>query len=235
MLKRIAKELCPPILWRTLKPRYTFSGNFKTFADALAASDGYEDPAIAEQAVSHFLRRDPKLDEYAIQLIAAFSQVKGPLRVLDIGGAGGHFYFPLARHLPYVLDWTVLDTPVMVEAFKKVETRIQYVTKPDGDYDLALISGALQYMPEPYVFLAEHAHRFKHLIVNRAPLIDADRITVQRALIYGRTYPAWFFSRERFMQALKDIGTVRMTWSQELAEFGLKGHCVSHCGFLITR
>lgn len=235
--KSVARDWCPPVVrkWRSGKGT-VFAGDYPSFDVALKDSEGYLSGNIVKAMVSAFQKADREclvLDERAQQLLAAFGTLPGPLKVLDVGGAGGHYYFPLAKHLPYPIEWTVLETEPMVRAFSALEASpIRYVTEPT-DADVILFSGSLQYLRDPYHSLANFAGLARYLIFNRLPLIDGrDRLTIQHVRdYYTSSYPAWFFSRHRFLETLSKIGRICMQWPSDTVT--LDGERVPYSGLLV--
>jgi putative methyltransferase (TIGR04325 family) len=74
-----------------------------------------------------------------------------------------------------------------------------------------LLSGVLQYLPEPYEVLRRLLqHGLRHAIMDRTPFLEADRdrLTVQQVPeeIYRASYPAWFFSETKFRTTVTAAG-----------------------------
>lgn len=236
--KSVAREWCPPIIRKWRSRGTVYAGDYPSFDVALQESEGYLADNIVSAMVAAFQKVDREcvaLEERTQQLLAAFGTLPGPLRVLDVGGAGGHYYFPLSKHLPYPIEWTVLETEPMVRAFSALgPSPIRYVTEPT-DADAILFSGSLQYMRDPYQSLANLAGRARYLIFNRLPLIDdRDRLTIQHVRdYYISSYPAWFLSRRKFLETLSKIGRICMHWPMH-SEYGmLDGERVPYSGLLV--
>lgn len=116
--------------------------------------------------------------------------------------AAGVYYRRLKPFLPG-LEWAVAETPAMVAAMAHLPEP-SFTTEPEGRFDLVLMSGSIQYMPDPYEALSRYAAMGEHVILTRCPLIDRDRLTVQR-VPNGGSYPAWFLSEKRVLEALPGI------------------------------
>lgn len=116
---------------------------------------------------------------------------KKSITVLDFGGACGAHYFEVRGVLPEIisLKWIVVETEQMVRSaidhgFTNEElsfvAEIEDITHP---IDFVHSSGALQYVPDPYVFLKKLINvKAKMLLFNRMMFNEKneDIITVQR-------------------------------------------------------
>ena len=211
------RELLPPVALEALdvalrRPR--FSGDYDSFEKALAASRSYNNPEIAAAFASQQAPTTARLTSRVQQLLAALAPViakRDRLSVLDVGGANGYYYHALQPYLP-PLEWTILETPEMARAC--ANGVIHYATdvaelKPT--FDVVLLSGVIQYLPDPYAALASFSRLAPYLILNRLPLIERDWLTVQivRTAAYTTSYPAWFLSESKMLSAL---GTPLMRW-----------------------
>ena len=102
-----------------------------------------------------------------------------------------------------------------------------------GNYDLAIASGVLSYVPEPDEVLANLLDRSPWILISRLPLTDRPTDTpivqVNSAEYGGLAYPAWRFSRDRFTATLSRSGEVVMRWSEPC------GRGLTTDGFLLRR
>ncbi len=202
-------------------------GDYPTWQAAEAASEGYDSAHIVEKCRAAVLKvkrgeaayeRDSVLFEevqYSWALLAglqfAAARHAGRLSVLDFGGSLGSTYFQnraFLRRLP-ACSWNIVEQPDFVDVgradFQDEELRFHgsvaeclLATKPN----VVVISGSLQYMPNPPALLAEIiGHGFDVVILDRTPFISGQRdvLTVQTvpAEIYQASYPSWFFSRDK--------------------------------------
>jgi len=74
---------------------------------------------------------------------------------------------------------------------------------------VALLSGVLQYLPEPYALLDELiASEIPYIIIDHTPFSknEEDRITVQQvpASIYAASIPLRIFGQESLLKILRD-------------------------------
>lgn len=207
------------------QPDVAYAGDYPDFAAARAASTGYDAAAIVERTRSALLKvvrgeaafeRDsvtfdqlerpgPVLD----LLLQAAAENGGHLSVLDFGGALGSTYFHCRSFLAgaKTLEWSIVEQPAHVACGRRDFANEQlrfYATIAECLAErrptVLLLSGVLQYLPEPWTFLHDAATPgFQHIIIDRLAVIDAprDRLTVEVVAprIYPASYPAWFLSR----------------------------------------
>ena len=213
------------------KPERTrFTGDFKSWDDAVKFSTGYHAPEILQKTRAALLKvkagqtafeRDSvtfDTIQYEFPLLAGVLRVatasQGRLSVLDFGGSLGSSYFQCRSFLSVVdvLEWSVVDQPAHVECgkldFANDELKF-YKTISDcrreRQPNVLLLSSVLQYLPAPYAFLETILNEaIPYVIVERTPFHcnGRERLTVQHvpAHIYKASYPAWFFSEQKFLQ-----------------------------------
>lgn len=159
---------------------------------------------------------------YALLYVSA-AQAAQKLSVLDFGGAFGSTYFQCRRYLPPLeLDWRIVEQPEIVRAaqplsggqFRYFETLDAALQAPAPQ--VAVLSGVLQYLREPYALLEELFRRgIAYLVIDRHPFsFGAEVIAVQVVpkVLYSASYPSWLFHRGRFLAALAP-------WSEVIAEW----------------
>lgn len=213
-----------------------FSGDFSCWSEAERQCTGYSAPVILERTSAALLKvkrgeavyeRDSVLfdkPQYPFPVLSGLLRAGliggGRLSVVDFGGSLGSSYFQCRRFLRAagVVEWSVIEQPAYVrcgrEQFADGELRF-YETIEEclarHQPDVLLLSGVLQYLPDPYGALDRLlSHRLRHVIMDRTPFLesDRDRITIQTVpeWIYPATYPAWFFSETRVARALTAAG-----------------------------
>ena len=164
------------------------------------------------------MRRD---DAIAQTTILAFGHVLAQaahraerLRVLDWGGALGHYHLLAQRLLGDVeLDWTVRELPAVCAAGREVNPAVRFVEDEEealaGSYDLVMASGALQYGVDWRALLGRLAGAASdRLFISRLPVVrrhDAF-VTRQRAHAYGydTAYLGWVLNRDEVVGAAED-------------------------------
>ena len=213
-----------------------FEGDYSTWAEAEKAAGGYDLPAILERVREAALKvkrgeavfeRDSVCfyrEEYRWPTLSCLLRIAamngGCLRVLDFGGSLGSFWFQHRKLLGGLREvrWAVVEQPHYVECGREefqddilsFHASVEDCLR-DGPVDVILLSSALQYLPEPYGWLERFADSgVRWLLLDRTPFIeqDRDRLTVQHVppSIYPASYPAWFFSRQRFAEAVERAG-----------------------------
>jgi putative methyltransferase (TIGR04325 family) len=213
------------------KPAGTrFTGDFKSWDEAKRCSTGYDTPEILEKTRAALLKvragkaafeRDSMAFdqmEYDFPLLAgllrAAAQDDGRLSVLDFGGSLGGTYFQCRTYLSSLrhVRWSVVEQPAHVACgrtdFANKELHF-YETIADclseQKPNVLLLSGVLQYLREPYLFLETVLReRIPYVIVERTSFDcnQRDRLTVQYvpAWIYKASYPIWFLSETSFQK-----------------------------------
>ena len=215
----------------------TFTGDFRTWTEALNASNGYDAPSILEKVHDAALKvksgeaayeRDSVLFEqveYSWPTLAALlwvaSQNSGELSVLDFGGSLGTTYYQNKRFLDVLprVHWGVVEQAHFVEMGRRdMEDEqlnfyysIEKLLRSSFPPNIALLSCVLQYLENPYKVLSEIlALNLEVIVVDILSVIegDCDRISVEHVppAIYEASYPAWFFSKSKFIQFVQSKG-----------------------------
>lgn len=209
-LKRLLRAVLPAPLHAALvrRRRLRFTGPYRTWSDARAASTGYNAPAIlarmtasarAVAAGRAAYERDtvlfptPTADPLLLAELTALAATRpAGLRVLDFGGALGSTWFqhrPFLASLPPVA-WHIVEQPD-IAARGRAEFAGPTLTFHDcldsalaaGPPDLVLLSSVLHYLPEPWPLLARLATLpARAWLVTRTPFSDtvhSNQIVVQ--------------------------------------------------------
>ncbi|MBW4487535.1 MAG: methyltransferase, TIGR04325 family [Trichocoleus desertorum ATA4-8-CV12] len=231
-LKFILKELIPPVILEAYRSRnraYSFSGNYKSWADARENSSGYDSDLILSKVKTSLLQvkegraayeRDSvvfnKLD-YSFPLLAGLLSIaienNNCLSVLDYGGSLGSSYYQNKRFLLKLKEfqWSIVEQKNFVSCGKELfeDEYLNFFNDIQScaqsrNPNVILLSSVLQYLENPYGVLRELIDQnIEYIIVDRTPFIESnvDRLTVQRvsSRIYDSSYPAWFFSKPKFL------------------------------------
>jgi putative methyltransferase (TIGR04325 family) len=155
--------------------------------------------------------------------------------VFDLGGSAGGYFYELRRALPGIdWDWIVIETKAQLAAIRGVPPEGLSFTdqRPEGVCDVALISGALQYFPNPYATLAEYAAVSRSLVVSRCPVADYETVTVQQVREFG-SFPAWIFARDKLELAFVALGNVSMQWDCLLDQISHGMRRIRHHGYAV--
>lgn len=218
-----------------------YYGHYADFAEARAASGGYEADTILEKVVAATRavrdgqaawERDTVLfdtPEVNAPLLAALRMAEaeaGGLHVLDFGGALGSTWWQHREVLGAVseMSWNVVEQATLVEVgqrefsvgplnfFHNTEACVAVT-----GVNVVLLSGVLAYVPDPYAVLAELAESGADwLILDRTGFTrdGGDRLTVQQVSpeIYAASYPCWFLDRGRVVATLGEGWKLRNEW-----------------------
>jgi putative methyltransferase (TIGR04325 family) len=232
LAKAAAKALLPEGVRATVRAGVGwkwFEGNFATWAEAAAASGGYDDAAIVERALRAtravrdgrgaferdgvvFAQAEPE-PGLVDALRQAATACGGRLRVVDFGGALGTTYW---RHRGDFSGmegwrWDVVEQAKFVAAGRAElgGATLRFFASVEeagaaGGHDLLLASTVVQYLESPEMAVeAWMARGARFILLNNLPLHARapDRIAVQRVPpeIYAASYPVRFFNRERFL------------------------------------
>lgn len=217
----------------TTQPDVMYLGDYASFDEARAASTGYDAAAILEStrlAVHKVVNGEAAYERDSVtfdqlylpfpllaMLARAAAENRGRLSVLDFGGSLGGTYLQCRNFLGSLphLEWSIVEQPAHVACGQREFTTDQLKFYPtieaclrERQPSVLLLSGVLQCLPDPWTFLREAAaHPFRWIVLDRTPIIDAerDRLTVEvvSPRIYAASYPAWFFSRPRLTQHLQ--------------------------------
>jgi putative methyltransferase (TIGR04325 family) len=218
------RRLLNKIHRRRPKIGITFSGPYKSRAEAAALSSGYDAKAITDGVLAAMaqvkqgraaMERDGfTLDkpQYPYPLLAALLHAAAVSRdktfnVLDFGGSLGSSYFACKAWLDGVVQnvcWTVVEQPHFVEigsaqlatnSLRFTHNLEQLVDVPN----LVLISGVLMYLEEPYLQLQRLLGLgAATVLIDRTATVDRDQdlITVEHVCspTYQASYPCCFLS-----------------------------------------
>jgi len=142
---------------------------------------------LAHQATSDFQILPRNLACYTALSLAASDAEEG-IRVLDIGGGAGYEFFSVAsifRNVP-VSQWIVIE---QTELAGHIQSNFEHpILRYQADLnniaskiDLVILSGSLQYLPNPMKTLEEAlALNPSHVVISRTPYWDkSSRLTKQ--------------------------------------------------------
>jgi putative methyltransferase (TIGR04325 family) len=236
-MKAFLHEMMPPAVGKVIAlarggERCVWSGDYPSWAEAVADSTGYDSDVIVARVTSAALEvkrgdavyeRDGVLFdeiEYSWQMLSGLMWVAarngGRLDVVDFGGALGtsfyqnrHFLAPLAH-----VRWNVVEQPCFVEVGRRLfadDERLRFHLDFDScaivDGEALLLSSVLQYLEQPCAIVAAAARRCRYLLLDLTPVHDGltDRLTVQTVppTICPARYPCWLFSEAKLLSQLE--------------------------------
>lgn len=236
--KTVAKKWLPPALLECLKPLHGravyYSGDYSDWEAASAHATGYDSTLILERVRQAMFR--VKSGEVAYErdsvvfdnvqhsfpvlagLLRAALENNKRLTVLDFGGSLGSSYFQCRNFLSVVssLQWGVVEQEHFVRCgkadFETEQLRFFFTIADCMAHALpnvVLLSGVLQYLPQPYKVLDDlMAEGIQYVVIDRTSFSDssADRITMQHVppSIYPASYPCHVFGRQSFLDRWHD-------------------------------
>lgn len=236
-IKQLLKYLLPPIfshVYKTIKAKGGWSGNYESWEKALADSAGYDSDEILSKVKQSLLKvksgeavyeRDSVLFssiEYSWPLLASLmwiaAQNGGNLNLIDFGGSLGSSYYQNKLFLEKLTSvrWNIVEQPAFIACGKEnfaneslyfYESIAECIeeTKPNT----IVLSSVLQYLRLPYDMLTNIIEfGFEFMVFDLMPFntIKKDRITVQKVdpTIYDASYPCWFLNKEKFLNIITD-------------------------------
>lgn len=155
-------------------------------------------------------------------LMFAAARSQGQLNLLDFGGSLGASYFQNRVFLDRIaeLSWSIVEHPNTVAIGKKEfqSDRLRFFPDipsciEDKNPNTLLVSGALQYLADPYVRLTELLRvGFAYLVFDRTQFNRAgrDRISLQTAPFYQAGFPCWSLDEAKFLRLLKEHAYTEM-------------------------
>jgi putative methyltransferase (TIGR04325 family) len=247
-----------------LGPVPAFRGHYRSWADARKDSSGYNNADIAARVLAATLKvrageacyeRDSVLFErpsprypLVAELLATAGEFDNKLSVLDFGGALGSLYFQHRSYLERVHDlkWGVVEQQSFLDVgcSNLTDGCLQFhesiaACASNINPGIAIASCVLQYLPDPLSALQDLLRATPKTIIDRLPLIDArvDRLTVQTVdeRIYRASYPAWFFARDRFIEAISDAGYRVVTEFESIDTIELDGESLRTTGLVVRK
>jgi putative methyltransferase (TIGR04325 family) len=213
---------------------YGWSGNYKTWQEALSLSKGYDASAILEKVKSAALKvktgqavyeRDSVIFDkvqYSWPLLAILMKIavanNHKLNIIDFGGSLGSSYFQNRDFLSVLKDvqWNVVEQKHFADTGKDLFSD-EHLHFYDDLTDCAnkthcnvlLASSVLQYLEDPFAMVKKiTAMDFEYIILDRTAFINLHDhiITVQRVPpeIYEASYPAWFFNYDKLLSLFSE-------------------------------
>jgi len=241
-LTSLARDWLPPTVVRCVRyfrggRGILFEGDYATWGEASTQCTGYDAEGILAKVLdatrkvkcgeAAFERDSVLFDhiEYAWPVLSGLMWVAarngGRLNVLDFGGSLGSSYFQNRNFLQTLPEvrWNVVEQVNYVEAgrayiqneqlkfFRTIEECLQ-TNQPN----VILLSGVLQYLPDPYSLLKELlAIQASAVILDRTCYLNQGKrelIKIQHvpATVYAASYPCRFFLEEKLSNFISGSG-----------------------------
>ncbi len=240
---------------------YGFYGSYASWEEATKQiGKGYETEEIFEKVKAAIekvrngqavFERDSVVfdkEEYNFPLLTALLYIKnteGRLSVIDFGGSLGSTFFQ-NRKLLGPIDYTVVEQRHFVSYGKQhiKEINFEYTIEECADRkaNCLLLSGSLEYLPNPYEYLERFRKQaIKYILFDRTPMGEfADKLVLQKVPkdIYDATYPVWLLNKYKIIEKM---GGYDIVWEWDVDErmplrtkFGLID-MVEYKGMLLKR
>jgi putative methyltransferase (TIGR04325 family) len=228
LVRRLQGFLSPPPKV-TGHPSHTAYPSFEAAMAECPGRGGYNDAEFADvmfkktRALAAGRVRDAVHDANAVATLEALQLARATrTRVLDFGGNCGLHYFLAKQETGQAFKWAVVEMPLIMTASAPLETEeLRFFTDIDSalewlDGKPALVhsSGAIQYTPEPEMFLSKlvEIEAACLAILRKAVALGPRRVTVQTSRLRDNgpgelppgvqdrevRYPLTFISRTSF-------------------------------------
>ena len=214
-----------------------FTGNYKTWQEALKNSEGYDNNKILERAIKtrrlvldgvakyerdlRVFHDKPYVSESLAFLLWVYSKER-KLSVLDIGGSFGTSYYQHLDFLKHIPDlrWAIVEQANYVEYGKKnFETKELKFFKTHAEAtasaapNVLYLSGVLPYLEKPHEMLRELLSlKIPYVILDRNQFTDGPtRLTVQKTtkMTFPTSFPCWLFNRKELMALFSEYNILR--------------------------
>jgi putative methyltransferase (TIGR04325 family) len=142
-------------------------------------------------------------------------------------------------------NWTVFESAKVALSYAQFEKESGIKWKDSNNirerYDVGLLSCTLQYLERPFEILRKFSSKCKYIIIMRLPFVDSrDHVITKQTFPCGGEYqtsesswPAWFFSKNLFMDEVNTIGSIVYQWQTPTEVLLFKGKKVVMEGCLI--
>jgi putative methyltransferase (TIGR04325 family) len=247
ILRQIVHDWLPPAIANGIrkiisnqpekqKDNVVWNGDYTTWEEALAASEGYTSENILQKVKASTLKvkngeaayeRDSAIfDEihYSWAVLSGLmwtaARHGGRLDVLDFGGSLGSSYFQNRKFLSGLSEvhWSVVEQPHFVDCGREFiqDDYLHFYSTIEEclfekDPNVVLLSGVLSHLSDWLSLLQTILDkRISTIIVDRTPFVlsGKERITVQTVpeWIYTATYPCRFLDESKFIQIFEEHG-----------------------------
>lgn len=254
-VNRWARGWLPPALLTLLRGKWgiRYEGSYGRWEDAATCSTGYAASSILDRVAAAarqardgsvaadrdgvtFDSLEPPWPVLA-SLLGVAADCGGRLAVMDFGGGLGATYRQCGKFMAGLasLRWAVVEqAPFAAMGLREfADGALAFCDDwrqclADCHPDVLLLSGVLQYLPDPRARLQELARSgIANIVVDRTPVICAprDRLAVQRLprRLGGESYPCWLFSEDSlWAQIEKTHGRVSLFDSLDPARGGIR-------------
>lgn len=212
------------------KRKYGFFGDYSSWNEVAGLCPGYSNENILQKTLESTLKvkngeavfeRDSFIfDEiqYSWGMLASLLKVgiesENTLNVLDFGGALGSHYFQNKNFLKpiKIKNWTVVEQKHYVnignEKIADDVLKFAYSVDEVNNANVLILSGVLQYLPDPYEWLEKFvSKKVPYIILDRIAFSTEgrDRLTLQKVPpeIYEADIPVWFLNKNEVFSMIQ--------------------------------
>lgn len=221
---------------RIFSPKLGYSGNYNSWKE-IKDRTLWSDPRVFEQFKNTIklvksgdalferdgipMREDraSKIDFPFLTSLLYITSKENKLSVLDFGGGSGSMFWHYSKFITAPKEWTVYDQKHIVDYCKGQFSEVNFVE----DFivaDVLLISGTLQYLEDPYIFLNEINWKgYKYILIARTTVSNTDRLTKQTVnpKFYPTRFPNWFLSKTKVPETLSNYKII-LKWDNEIVQ-----------------
>jgi len=237
MLRSLVKVALPVFILEKIQARKNpikYKYGYRSWSDAKIASNGYSENSILEKIsfeTSKMLSRnsgwvrdgyyfnDVQLNYEILSILALQGSESHSVRVVDFGGGLGTTYFQnreVLERFGIRVCWNIIEQPHFVKEGKSILdsiTNLHFFETLEGasiaSTDLVIFSSVLEYLEDPYFFLAEIMHldsKPRGIVIDRSPidLFSSEKFIVQSVddSIHAAKLPLQILSQERIVEIL---------------------------------
>jgi putative methyltransferase (TIGR04325 family) len=231
----------------------------KSYQEAQKQSLGYEEDSLVDNLVANINENPPwrienndfYIEHRQLELLNALMRIIcenkfNSLKVADVGGGNGYLSITAKENLPMIAwDWTVFESDKVAISYVQFEkdSGIKWQKSSSNiadNYDIGLFSCTLQYLESPFHVLRKFSSKCKYLILMRIPFIGENNHIITKQIFTEGVYqevnaswPAWFFSKNKFYSEIEQIGEVIYKWKTPTEILYFEGKDVMLEGVLV--
>ena len=232
----------------------------KDYQEAINKSSGYENSNLIEKLVENNKNNPPwkekegnlYIEHRQLELCTALMWVicknkYTDIKISDVGGGNGYLFFSSKKNIPGInWNWTVFESDAVALAYAQFEEESGIKWQSSNiqikkNSEVALFSCTLQYLKSPLKELKKYALHHKYLIITRVPFINEDSHIITRQTFpdggeyqdKNTSWPAWFFSKEKFLAEICKIGDIVYQWKTPSEVLLFEGENIIMEGMLI--
>ena len=241
----------------TIKETFIRCSNYEEAHDEI---NNYENINLIERLVEDIKNNPPwriadtslLIEHRQLELLSALMYIiyenkYTDIKVSDVGGGNGYLSFFIKKQLNRTnWEWTIFESNKMALHYSQFEDEAGIKWKSSNsqitkDSEVAIFSCSLQYLELPFKVLKKFALRHKYIIIMRLPFINEESHVITRQNFpdggdyqeVGTSWPAWFFSREKFYSEINEIGNIAYQWETPSEVLKFEGNHIMLEGMLL--